>query len=260
MEFAIPWIVFSVLAGVFAYRRGFGFAFTLVISMALSPIVGFVSVFVRNPRPAADQRSTPDSGGPRNASVMRRDVASFLRDWMFRLFVLMLVIVLPVVFLFASPDSILQLDTLATLIATASVLAAIVQALAVYLRAASWLAAAPEPSFAKRWIWFTISVVAATAGILPFIGILGWGLGALLLLGVVPVGTVAMAFVAPVPWAWAATSVALMHLAGRVGLWLADAHLAQGDLQILTQVYIGNALVVVLVVIYENAKHARRFA
>lgn len=258
MEIVIPWIVLSVLAGVFAYRRGFGFAFTFVISMALSPIVGFISVFVRNPRPTANWPLTPDFGGLLNASVMRRDVARTLSDWMFRVFLLMLVVVLPVVFLFATPVSTMRVDTTAILIAAGSVLAAIVQAIAVYLGVANWLAAAPDPSFAKRWIWFTCFIVAVTVCVLPFIGILGWVLGALLLLGVVPVGTVAMAFVAPVPWGWAATSVTLVHLASRVGLWLAGAHIAHGDLQIFTQAYIGNALVVVFVVIYENAKHARR--
>ena len=50
MDLIILWIVLSILAGVFASNRGFGFTATFIFSLVLSPLVGFISVLVRKPR------------------------------------------------------------------------------------------------------------------------------------------------------------------------------------------------------------------
>jgi hypothetical protein len=55
MELLLFWIVLSVLAGVFARNRGFGFIATFLFSLVLSPLIGFISVLVRKPRPTKEE-------------------------------------------------------------------------------------------------------------------------------------------------------------------------------------------------------------
>ena len=50
VEFVLVlWVIFSVLAGRFAKRRGFGFVATFIMSLIFSPLIGFASVAVRKP-------------------------------------------------------------------------------------------------------------------------------------------------------------------------------------------------------------------
>jgi hypothetical protein len=51
------WIILSILAGVFARNRGFSFIATFILSLILSPLIGFISVLVRKPRPTAAERA-----------------------------------------------------------------------------------------------------------------------------------------------------------------------------------------------------------
>ncbi|HEX2495002.1 MAG TPA: hypothetical protein VHK24_14620 [Steroidobacter sp.] len=53
----ILWFALSILAGVFASNRGFSFIATFLLSLILSPLVGFISVLVRKPRPTEAERA-----------------------------------------------------------------------------------------------------------------------------------------------------------------------------------------------------------
>jgi hypothetical protein len=57
MSLLVLWIVLSILAGVFAGNRGYSFVATFILSLILSPLVGFISVLVRKPRPTAAERA-----------------------------------------------------------------------------------------------------------------------------------------------------------------------------------------------------------
>ena len=57
MSLLVLWIVLSILAGVFAGNRGYSFVATFILSLLLSPLVGFISVLVRKPRPTAAERA-----------------------------------------------------------------------------------------------------------------------------------------------------------------------------------------------------------
>jgi uncharacterized membrane protein YGL010W len=60
--FLVLWIVFSVLAGRYAKRKGFGFAATFVMSLIISPLIGFASVAVRKPVVAEMEREALATG------------------------------------------------------------------------------------------------------------------------------------------------------------------------------------------------------
>jgi zinc-ribbon domain len=63
MEFVVLlWVIFSVLAGRFAKRRGFGFWVTFLMSLMFSPILGFLSVAVRQPVQREVERLAIESG------------------------------------------------------------------------------------------------------------------------------------------------------------------------------------------------------
>jgi hypothetical protein len=61
MSLLIVWVVLSILAGVFASNRGFSFIATFIFSLILSPLVGFISVLVRKPRPTAAERAEAEA-------------------------------------------------------------------------------------------------------------------------------------------------------------------------------------------------------
>ncbi len=53
------WIVLSVFAGILAINRGLGFLGTFLLSLILSPLVGFIYALVRSPQPTRSQRKCP---------------------------------------------------------------------------------------------------------------------------------------------------------------------------------------------------------
>ena len=61
MSLLVLWIVLSILAGVFAGNRGYSFVATFILSLILSPLVGFISVLVRKPRPTAAERARAEA-------------------------------------------------------------------------------------------------------------------------------------------------------------------------------------------------------
>lgn len=56
MEIVIGWLIFAVLAGVFANSRGRSFGGVFLLSLVLSPLVGFVYVLVMKPLPTDAER------------------------------------------------------------------------------------------------------------------------------------------------------------------------------------------------------------
>lgn len=79
MELVIAWIVFSVLAGMYANSKGFGFFATFAFSLILSPLIGFISVAVRNPRTAKIEAQAVADGAmkkcPDCAELVRAEAA-----------------------------------------------------------------------------------------------------------------------------------------------------------------------------------------
>lgn len=67
--FLFLWVLFSILAGQFAKRRGFGFVATFLLSLILSPLIGFISVAVRKPKTAEVERQAIQSGEMKKCSA-----------------------------------------------------------------------------------------------------------------------------------------------------------------------------------------------
>jgi hypothetical protein len=61
MSLLVLWIVLSILTGIFAGNRGYSLVATFILSLLLSPLVGFISVLVRNPRPTAAERARTEA-------------------------------------------------------------------------------------------------------------------------------------------------------------------------------------------------------
>jgi len=60
--FLFLWVLFAVLAGQYAKRKGFGFVATFIMSLILSPLLGFISVAVRKPVTKEVEKQAIQSG------------------------------------------------------------------------------------------------------------------------------------------------------------------------------------------------------
>lgn len=56
MELVIGWLVFALLAGIFASSRGRSFGGVFLLSLVLSPLIGFIYVLVVKPLPTEAER------------------------------------------------------------------------------------------------------------------------------------------------------------------------------------------------------------
>ena len=107
-----------------------------------------------------------------------------------------------------------------------------------------------------RWPWLlALAAFGSEAILLPIL----FQPAAFVNFFVFPVLTLVLAYKAPIPWGWAAVSVALLHGANYLGYWFGGGTFVEDDLAFSLIFYIANALLVSLVAFF-RMRRLRRVA
>lgn len=109
----------------------------------------------------------------------------------------------------------------------------------------------------KRWCWFTAGIAGGSLILSPILGAVGGLLGYLMSIIVIPLATLIIAFQWPIPWGWAASSVAILHGMTQLAVRIGGASPAQGDVSTVANVYVVNAVLVSLIVFARSCREHR---
>lgn len=106
----------------------------------------------------------------------------------------------------------------------------------------------PQPVGSRRtWLW-VLAVLGGEAILLPILS----EPAAFINILVFPIVTLVLSYWRPIPFGWAAVTVALLHGGNYLGYWLGGGTFSEEDLPISLVFYIANALLVSLVAILRS--------